>query len=299
VADAYPGGSNSCAQPGSGEDPSPLPCQIPNNSNAKLSAAGKRTQFALEFIVQQLIQRYGVERVGFLTLTFADHVLDPVEASRRYNSLRTGVLSKRYAEVVKVFERQKSGRIHYHLLVVCEGDIRRGFDFAAVKRREYGTVGWRLKAEWAFWRATAKKYRFGRCELKPIQKPEAMGRYVGKYTAKHTAHRKECDKRVRLVACSREARVATTAFAWASGRARCWRAGVPRLIALLAEVGELPSVQEANPDIAQGLISKYFGKHWRWRFRNTIAALGENESAQVADDFWREVNREWEKVLDS
>jgi hypothetical protein len=49
----------------------------------------------------------------------------------------TGILKKRYVEYIIVMERMKSGRIHYHLLVVLAQDIRTSFDFASVERGDY------------------------------------------------------------------------------------------------------------------------------------------------------------------
>ena len=66
-----------------------------------------------------LCMLYGIERLGFLTLTFADHVTDAREAQRRFHSLATHVLNTRYrARWIRVLERHESGRIHYHLIVV-------------------------------------------------------------------------------------------------------------------------------------------------------------------------------------
>src|SRR6202035_3537083 len=93
--------------------------------------SARRTAFALQLNVQAMVERYGLERVGFLTLTFAQHILEPKEAQRRMHSLATHVLRDRYAAAIRVIERQKSGRIHYHLLVAMADDIRTGADFDA------------------------------------------------------------------------------------------------------------------------------------------------------------------------
>jgi hypothetical protein len=174
-----------------------------------------------------MAERYGLHRLGFLTLTFADHVLSPAEAQRRYRSLRTGVLSKRYVAFLRVFERQKSGRIHYHLLVVLPEDVRDGVDFEAFGRGDYRSASAYLRSEWAFWRVTAKAYRFGRTELMPIRSTEeGIGRYVGKYIGKHHAARKAEDKGVRLVEYSTGARMARTRFGWVTDGAAAWRSKV-------------------------------------------------------------------------
>ena len=189
-----------------------------------LSTQHKKTAHILSESVQSLGARFGVDCLGFLTLTFCDHVTDPKEAQTRLNSLLSNVVKKRYREYVGVFERQKSGRIHYHFLVVLDKDIRTGVNFEELKNRCYRSAGADLRAEWAFWRSTARKYRFGRTELLPVRSTaEAMARYVGKYISKHIDVRKDDDKGVRLVRYSRGARVGTTRFMFHTEGAEAWR----------------------------------------------------------------------------
>ena len=117
------------------------------------------------------------------------------EASKRFNSLASHVLNDRYVAWLRVLERQKSGRIHYHLVVVLRSDIRSGVDFAAIASGDYRSAGPALREEWAFWRRTAPLYRFGRTELLPVvSSAEAISRYVGKYLGKHLDARLPADK---------------------------------------------------------------------------------------------------------
>ena len=126
--------------------------------------------------------KYSLERLGFLTLTFAQDIKDPIEAQRRFNSLATHVLRDRYADYIRIWERTKKGRIHYHLLVVLPEDIRTGFSFVEAEFGVYTSAPKALRSEWAFWRSTAKEYGFGRTELLPIRSTaEGIARYVGKY----------------------------------------------------------------------------------------------------------------------
>ena len=99
------------------------------------------------------------------TLTFAQDIKNPKEAQRRFNSLATHVLRTRYLEYIRVWERTKKGRIHYHLLVVLANDIRTGFNFLEAEFGIYKDVPKAIRSEWAFWRTTAKEYGFGRTEL--------------------------------------------------------------------------------------------------------------------------------------
>jgi len=182
-----------------------------------LSSNHRKTAAALRWNTKRLAEKYGIERIGFLTLTFRDHVVCAREAQRRFHSLKTHVLSGRYVEWIRVLERMRSKRIHYHLLVVLPVDIRSGADFEQFEAGIYRTANDALRAEWAFWRATAPKYRFGRTEMLPVRSTqEAIAAYVGKYIAKHIGQREEQDKGVRLVAYSKGAGASNCRFAWAS-----------------------------------------------------------------------------------
>jgi hypothetical protein len=206
-------------------------------------------------------------------------VLDPKEGQRRLHSLATHVLNRRYVEWLRVFERQKSGRIHYHLLVVLGDDIRTGCDFEAFARRDYRTAGTALRREWAFWRRAAGRYRFGRTELLPIRSTaEAAAAYVGKYIGKHVEAREERDKGVRLVAYSSGACMARTRFSWSeSGRA--WRAGVGVLAEGVARSRGWP------PGSVKGTgLSSVLGPKWAYTWRETILALGEVALQKTGDN---------------
>jgi hypothetical protein len=184
----------------------------------------RKTSTALSFNVQCLAEKYPLKNLGFLTLTFKDDVQCYREASKRFNSLSSHVLNNRYQAWMKVMERQKSGRIHFHLIVVLNGDVRTGFDFPAISRQDYSSAGKYLRSEWSFWRSTAKKYGFGRTELLPIKSSsEAIGRYVGKYISKHLDSRIPDDKGARLVSYSKNMRVMNTKFSWVTEGSKQWR----------------------------------------------------------------------------
>ncbi len=237
-----------------------VPCLISNNSNEPLNSGHRRAEFALRENVRLLAQEYGFERLGFLTLTFADHVTEIKEAQRRFNSLRTGVLSKRYAGFIAVVERMKSGRIHWHVLVVCPEDIRSGFNFAKVSQGDYGSANPWLRKEWAFWRKTAKAYRFGRTELLPVKtNAEGLARYLAKYIAKHIGNRLPADKGAHLVRYSVSARHVSTRFQFVSDRSFLFRAK-------LAKFASRFHVKEGGMQVA-------FGKNWSSILRDIICAV--------------------------
>lgn len=209
-----------------------LPCRSLETTQSRpdpntLTAGHRKVANALSWNVAHLCAQYGMERIGFLTLTFADHVVCAREASRRFNSLASNVLRPRYAHYIRVLERQKSGRIHYHLLVVLPDDIRTGANFDEFAEGVYKSANQRLRLEWAFWRKTAPLYRFGRTELMPVKSnSDALGQYVGKYIGKHVGARIEEDKGVRLVSYAGDARMATSKHTALTSHPDQWRAKV-------------------------------------------------------------------------
>jgi len=251
-----------------------LPCLSSNNSNegvediapAKvnlLTGGHKRSAFVLTWELLALAKEYGIERLGFLTLTFADLVLDLKEANRRFNSLNTGVIKGRYCRAVKVPERQRSRRLHFHLVVVLGADIRTGFDFEAIKRRDYRSANPRLRAEWAFWRKTAPEYGFGRTELLPVRScAEALARYVGGYIGKNVRERVDGDKGARLVSYigfGKTGRKGSCRFGWANDNGWLWR---HKLAAFAARHGA-----RDTDDLA-----KIYGPRWAYMLQSQILA---------------------------
>ena len=256
-----------------------LPCLSSNNSTEPgeekhrlLSAQHRKSASALAWNVQHLAEKFGIETLGFLTLTFADHVLDGREAQRRFNSLATHVLRSRYRAHIRVIERQKSGRIHYHLIVALSSDIRTGADFDAFARGDYRSASPALRSEWSFWRSTAREYGFGRTELLPVKSThEGIARYVGKYISKHIGNREERDKGLRLVEYSRSARMANTRFAWATAGAAEWRAKVRTFASMLSVARRAPLHDLSD-------ITRLLGPRWAYHHRDFIASLPPTES---------------------
>jgi len=164
--------------------------------------AQRLARLRVELEIQGMCVRWGVNRIGFLTFTFADDVRTIEEAQRRFHSLNSGQLAGRYPEWVCVVQRHKDGRIHFHLVVVVGEDIRTGFDFEAVRRRDYTSASAYLRREWAFLRGVMPEYSFGRHELLPIKVASGFGRYVARYVGRTEATRAS-DKGARLVRFSK------------------------------------------------------------------------------------------------
>lgn len=165
-----------------------------------------KASYVLKENVQALLSQYGIERIGFLTLTFQDGVTDIKEANRRLNSLMTGYLGSQLDAYILIRERQKRGAWHFHLLAVLPFDLK---DRGRWTRRPSGsfkftTSNLRLLALWKEFREKMPLYGFGRHELLPIRKDsKALAGYLSKYIGKHMKARQDADKGVRLISYSR------------------------------------------------------------------------------------------------
>lgn len=261
-----------------------IPCLYRNNSNeikekaltksletvllksVSLEKKYRKTATALSYNVQEFSHKYGLENLGFLTLTFKDHVTDFKEASKRFNSLSTRILNTRYQAWLKVSERCKNGRIHYHLIIALHKDVRTGFNFSQIKNQNYSSANKYLKSEWSFWRSTAPKYKFGRTELLPIKSShEAIGRYVGKYIGKHMMNREETDKGARLVSYSKGCRTMNTKFSWVTPGAAQWRNKVKIFAYLISEKTGCEPTFEG--------LKEQLGSKWAYNHREYIMNL--------------------------
>jgi hypothetical protein len=166
--------------------------------------------------------------------------------------------------MIGVWERQRNGRIHFHLVVVLADDIRTGFDFAAVENQDYRSACPALRREWAWLRRTAKAYRFGRTELLPVKSTaEGIARYVGKYVAKHIEAREEEDKGARVVRfigykCGE--RTASAQFGWNNENGWLWR---HKLAAYARKIGA-----KTTDD-----LYRMFGPRWAYLLQAEIIAM--------------------------
>ena len=246
----------------------------------------KRTAFILAESVEKLTNIHPIEKLGFLTLTFKDHVTCPKEAQKRLNSLISHVIKPRYGLYIGVFERQKNGRIHYHFLVSLQDDIRTGVDFNAIKKRDYRTASKALRDEWSFWRKTAEKYRFGRTELLPIKSTsQAIKYYVGKYISKSvTADKDRRDKGVRLPRYSKGVKAGNIRFAFISEGATKWRKAVAFFAELLSDHFKQPITEMDH-------ITERLGNRWAYKYRNYILCI--SEALQIFEGISPSIGKDW------
>lgn len=234
-----------------------------------LSGPAKKVAATLTENIRYLCEKHGIQHIAFFTLTFADHVIDPKEAQRRLHSLTAGVLDERYPHRIRVFERQKSGRIHYHFVLVVPEDIHTGVDPEAIAQGDYATANKALRREWAFWHKTCKKYGFGRHNLQPVKSSEnALALYVGKYIGKGFQFRNEADKGVRLVTYSGDARRMVCKHTALSKYSNEWRAKVQTFVHMVQAAKPHSRIRTID-DIALVLNDK----RWSYNHRDFILEL--------------------------
>lgn len=223
--------SNNCIETANSGEIKQLPSQYENRKADTLnefSTSYKKSTTSLEMNVKAFIEAFGLNKVGFLTLTFADDVTDPKEAQRRFHSLRTNFLKRHFPEYVCVYERTKKGRIHFHLIVNTRVDIRRCLNFREIAAGRYSSANPALRQLWALLRENVHKYGFGRTELLPVKtNSKGLARYVSKYISKHINSRLPEDKGYRLVRTSMDKKsvwkVANSNFAFVSKGSKEWR----------------------------------------------------------------------------
>jgi hypothetical protein len=237
------------------------------------------------FEIEWLVREFGIERIGFFTLTFKDHVTDLKEAQKRFRSLRAHVIAKRYQRSIGVWERHKSRRIHFHLVVVLDKDIRSGADFKAFERKNYRSANSNLRAEWSFWRKTCPKYRFGRHELMPVKSnAKGISRYVGKYISKHINQRLPADKGarvVRFIGYKPGMRRVSPRFSWNTANGWLWR----HKVAAFAKRHGINGVEQ---------MKMFFGPRWAHQQQEKI--LGERLDEAVLPSKTAE-NRHFNQIL--
>jgi len=258
---------------------SSVPCLSRNNCNehhgkaqGKLSGYERKRAHAIAENVKQFVKTYGLEKVGFLTLTFAED-LDWKEAQKRYHRLRTRLLQELFVDVICVLEFTKRGRPHYHLVTAQAEDIRTGFNFEYYsevvawnrRHREGAKPSGSLNRSDALCRlhdslsSRLSGYGFGRSELVPIKTTaEAVGRYVGGYLKKSLGNRKPEHKGARFVRYSQTFnRAVKGAFSWSGLFSWLWRA-------------KLKTWSAKHHCESMDDVKKAFGPHWAYFHREAI-----------------------------
>ena len=253
-----------------GDSPS---LSLSNNSNEftsnNLSTAQKKSAISLANNVQYMAEKYGLENLGFLTLTFPFKVTNMKNAQKLFNNMATAYLREKFPNYIAVKERDKSGKIHFHLIVQAQQDIRTGFDFDAIKNRDYSSANPYLKSLWSSLRKELPKYKFGRSELLPIKSSaEGIARYVGSYIKKGVQRRSEKDRGTRLVNYGGDSRNTNTRFSSVSEGAYQWRKKVALFAQMMGDSQGIINLNHRN-------IHIHLGKNWAYKYREIILNLPE------------------------
>jgi len=248
-----------------------LPCQEGNNStNEQVGSSHQKkhdftvaylnkSQFVFEENVKTFIQKFGYEKCGLLTLTFAD-CPDWKESSRRFNSISTHVLRKIFIAYMGVVELQKRGAPHFHLIVACPRNIRQGFDFQKFKAKKKGYCkNQYLKSYWNKLLSALEKYSFGKIhQLTPLEKSkEAVSKYLTKYLNKSQYMRERIPKGARFTRYSKGWRSHKMGFTFNNEKTRQYR---KNLIGVALTLGITRY---------EGLRKKY-GKSWAYIMNEII-----------------------------
>lgn len=234
---------------------------------------------ALRLNVRHLVQTFGVERIGFLTLTVGDWMQGPMqpgqkrpfiplcdrpEAEKRFHRAMQHI-RKRYQCGVTVTERTDNDGIHWHLVVVVGADIRSGIDFAAIARCDYRSAPDRLRLEWKWWRENGERWKLGRHEMLPCKvNGDAIGAYVGKYVGKGWNARAPGDKGHRSVRYFGFKPPYGVRICRCTARAGAWREAC-RQVAILCKLHGVEVTQEN--------IRSFKGAKWAWHLTRMLRGV--------------------------
>ena len=285
---------NNCIETGNGQKNKQLPefhqkfkseAESKSTQLNEFSTAHKKSAAALEMNVHQFIETFGIDHCGFLTLTFADHVVCVKEASRRFHSMRTNYLRHMFKHYICVYERTKRGRIHFHLIVACKQNIRRGLNFKAIASKDYSSACEELRQLWQSLRNNMPKYGFGRTELLPVKtNSKGLSKYVAKYISKHIDSRLPEDKGYRLIRTTIDKKslwkIATSNFSFRSEGSKTWREKLKAWALLItpylkqwAEEVKGYYIDDLNEENYNIILSEILGSKWAYKNREIITAL--------------------------
>lgn len=176
----------------------------------------RKTAYSLKENVGAIVRAAGVQNLVFFTPTLANQDGSPPDPTRAQDCWRRAekIIAEEFpGGGVRILERGgKTGRLHYHVMLDVQGDVRTGYDFAASRAQQQANP----RAKWVLHASAnpqlrsvhdrlytiCKRAGFGRifhCE--PVRSEnEAIRTYLSKYICKHVGQRLLADKGRRLVA---------------------------------------------------------------------------------------------------
>jgi hypothetical protein len=237
--------------------------------------------FVAEENIRLYIEKFGVERVGLLTVTTPIACLLASDFQSKWHSFQSHALKESFPTGIWVRERQpRSGNWHAHAVVNAGWDIKTGFPFDQVEDGFYANVPLPMRKLWKELRKMADAYGFGRTEFLPIRySGSACARYLTKYLGKaFSTEKAEGEEKCRLFGVWGGVRFVHSQFSFVSSRI------IRRKLAWLA--GELRIADYEG-------FKALYGRHW-WHFIG--AAL--REVILPEDDYKIFVNGElvWDDI---
>lgn len=223
--------------------------------------------------------------IADLLITFKSAIYNSAFCRKKWHSFQRRVLAKLFVAGLRVTSRCDNNRIHLHVAVVCNNDIRSGFDWghwdqyqrcktAADKRRcwklLYCSFNDELKQLYKQLRIAARNYGFGHLKLLPVRKNiDALKNYY-KSNVPHYRRNNDANKQLitywgfSMVAAEKKIQPATGAIA----RYR------QRFTALMADL----NLDESN---AKDVLTALLGKHWHWKLRFHLKALRDSSNDPI------------------
>ena len=226
---------------------------------APLARNIQKSQLLLANVIDNLFVKHTASMILFITLTIPG-VRSTKEAHRRLNSLLNDV-RPRYGKYAWVLQPQRSGVIHYHLLVPVTFDTHRGTDLDAWANRTLYDDAARLelmngylRAESDWWQARAPLFGFGRIEVAPVYSTgEQVSSYLTTQDWRSGHWPFEEEKSFRFWGCSRSARAGSVKFSWYN------------LGGQLCRLRLREWAQQKGCNSLEELRTK-LGDHWGWQF---------------------------------
>ena len=255
-----------------------LPCLKSSSLNGRTN---RKPLFAAQQNMRGYVERVGEDRIGVLTLTTANECRWLREFQRRWNSLMTNFIRRLWKSGVWVRERQvRTGNWHGHALVDVGFEIRPGFPFEEVSRRNYRNVDSRVRELWKQLRERATQYGFGRTELLPIKSnSERAIKYLTGYLGKALLSEKAVgEEKARLFGMWGCVRTVYSRFDWISGRLlrkkKAW-------------------LGWAHEFVSEDAFNQRYGDRWWFR-------LGESLMRVILPETWYQIRRngevEWDEL---
>jgi hypothetical protein len=223
--------------------------------------------------VDGFCRKYG-DSAAFLTISFPFD-LHPREASRKFANFNRRFLRVHFGEWVKVQHFTKRGRVHFHLVIDCRGDITTGFNWGHYKQVQTWNREGRNRAKprgnlnktehlrrlHVLLARKVDSYGLGRPELAPIRCVKAAGRYVGGYMGRGLEFRPPEAKGTRTVNYSRRfPRSCGRQWSWANAAGWLWR----------AKLGVWASKHGCR-DLRE--LTGLFGPRWAYHHREQILGI--------------------------